>query len=74
MAEAHFSDKSVNGTVDPPFNHQSVILFLRNKIFNYLSLDDAEKNSQMVFKHTAIFIFAFLTLLAPPKLSDNCTA
>ena len=42
-----------------PFNHQSVILFLKHKSINY-----AVKDNQTIFKHTFILIFAVLTLLA----------
>ena len=49
--------------IQSPFNHQSVILLLRNKNLNYLSLNYAEKNSQTEFKHTVIIIFAVLKLL-----------
>ena len=49
--------------IQSPFNHQSVILLLRNKNLNYLSLNFAEKNSQTVFKQTVILIFAVVTLL-----------
>ena len=49
--------------IQSPFNNESVILFLRNQILNCLSLNYAEKNSQTVYKHTVIIIFAVLTLL-----------
>ena len=69
--QRHFSDWNVlNGrhisvTIQLTFiADQSPIsnFLLRNKNFNYLSLNYAEKNSQTVFKHTAILCFAILTL------------
>ena len=49
---------------------QSVIIFLRNKNLNYLSLNYLEKISQAVFKHTAILIFVVLTVFAIMKSVD----
>ena len=49
--------------IQSPFNHQSVILLLRNKNFNYLSLNYAEKIARQ-YLSTLTLIFAVLTLLS----------